>query len=409
MKLTCTQSELNTHLALVSRVVPARPSHPILMNVLLVADTDGQRVSLTGFDLSLGVQTAFPAQVEVGGTLTLPAKLLSDIVSRLPDGEITMDDEAGESVTTLTCSTGRYQIRGMQAEEYPELPTVEGSDVAVLQVDSLIEGLRGSLFSASTDETKQVLTGVHVTVQPDGIEFAATDGHRLAVVQTLNSETNESGETVPVTDSAKTISRAKSKSKDSAKDLIKDSTSMLEFDVTVPGKALRELERMLQQQQPGSIAVRFDQGQLIFEWENQRLTSRLLEGQYPNYHQLIPRQFSRQMTVERRLFIGALERIAVLADQRNSIVKLSLNNGKQELVLSVDAQDVGSGCEVVAAQISGDDLDVAFNVKYLLEGLKTFTTNEVQMQFNTATSPSILTPLGGPKITYLIMPVQIRS
>lgn len=394
MKLICAQNELSSHLSLVSRAVPSRPSHPVLANVLLRADEETQRVSLTGFDLSLGVQTSFAAQVEVGGTLTLPAKLLSDIVSRLPDGEITLATEAGEMTATLTCAFGRYQVRGMGAEEYPELPTIDDGDVTYLPVESLIEGLRGSLFSTSADETKQVLTGVHLTVETDSLEFAATDGHRLAVVQTVNVEPDAEPSSPAKTNGKKTT----------------DAESKAEFDVTVPSKALRELERMLQvHQDTGAIAVHFDQGQLTFEWANQRLTSRLLEGQYPNYRQLIPRQFSRQMTVERRLFVSALERIAVLADQKNSIVKLEMNNAEQELVLSVDAADVGSGRESVAAQISGEDLEIAFNVKYLLEGLKALNTNEIQMQFNTATSPSILTPLGGTKMTYLVMPVQIRS
>lgn len=377
MKLICTQSELNTHLSLVSRVVPSRPSLPVLANVLLQANADTQQVSLTGFDMSLGVQTSFGAQVAEEGQLTLPAKLLSDIVSRLPDGEITLEETEGEFLVTLTCASGRYQVRGLSADQFPELPLIENAEVTYLPVDALSEGLRGSLFATSGDETKQVLTGVHLTVETDSLEFAATDGHRLAVVQTLPEESAPAQQT---------------------------------FNVTVPAKALREIERMLQMNPAGTaIAVRFDQGQLICEWANQRLTSRLLEGQYPNYRQLIPRQFSRQVSLDRRLLVGALERIAVLADQKNSIVKLSLDNVAQSLVLSVEAQDVGSGRESIPAQVSGDDLEIAFNVKYLLEGLKAFNTAEVQMQCNTATSPAILSPLGGQKMTYLVMPVQVRS
>lgn len=379
MKLICTQTELNTHLSLVNRAVPSRPSLPVLANILLKADVESQQVSLTGFDLSLGVQTRFPARIEEDGILTLPAKLLSDIVSRLPEGDLTLDDAAGDYLATLTCASGRYQVRGMGAEEYPDLPTIAG-DVAYLPLDSLGDGLRGTLFATSNDETKQVLTGVHLTADENGLEFAATDGHRLAMVQTLEVGDDDT----PV--------------------------NTAEFDVTVPGKALRELERMLQLQQGrDAIAVRFDQGQLVFEIANQRLTSRLLEGQYPNYRQLIPRQFSRQMAVDRRLFASALERVAVMADQKNSIIKLSLDAAKQEVVTTVDAQDVGSARETVPAQITGDDLDIAFNVRYLLEGLKALNSSEVQMQFNSPTSPSVLTPLGGAKMTYLIMPVQIRS
>ncbi|MEB3358438.1 MAG: DNA polymerase III subunit beta [Synechococcales bacterium] len=387
MKLRCTQTDFNLHLSLVGRAVPARPSHPILANVLFKADIERQQVSLTGFDLSLGLQSSFSAQVEEEGTLALPAKLLSDIVSRLPDGEVTLDSDDESSVVSLTCASGQYEVRGMQANDYPELPTIDVGDVAQLPVEALIEGLRGSLFASSTDETKQVLTGVHLVAEADGLEFAATDGHRLAVVQTVTTDVDvDAGGEDPEQSGAL-------------------------FDVTVPGKALRELERILQMQGASeAIAVRFDQGQLIVEWENQRLTSRLLEGQYPNYRQLIPRQFSRQMTIERRLLLGALERISVLADQKNGIVKMNLESAQQQLILSVDAPDVGSGKESIPAQISGsDNLEIAFNVKYLLEGLKAFNTAEVQMQFNTATSPAIATPLGGLKMTYLVMPVQVRS
>jgi DNA polymerase III subunit beta len=386
MKLVCAQNTLSSNLSLVSRAVASRPSHPVLANVLLTVDAKAQSVILSAFDLSLGIQTSFPAQVQSGGILTLPAKLLSDIVSRLPEGDLTLEDEADEAgtspVTTLTCASGRYQVRGMGAEEFPELPQVEDGDVVHLSVDALIEGLRGALFAASTDETKQVLTGIHVSLSADGLEFAATDGHRLAVVQTVNEDEPQA----------------------------KPDKSDIELDVTIPAKALRELERMLDAKQSGaSVALHFDRSQVVFEWAEQRLTSRLLEGQYPNYRQLIPKQFSRQLTIERKLLLNALERIAVLADQKNNIVKLSLDSSNQQLTLSVDAQDVGSGKEVIPAQISGEDLDVAFNVRYVLDGLKTLNTTEVQMQLNTATSPVILNPLGGVKITYLVMPVQVRS
>ena len=274
-------------------------------------------------------------------------------------------------------------MRGMGAEDFPELPVVEAGQVTYLSVENLLEGLRSSLFSASSDETKQVLTGVHLTMQSDGLEFAATDGHRLTVVQTMNAEAAETSGTANEAEKA--------------------------LDVTIPAKALQELTKMLERQTGSDVAVHFDQSQVVFEWTDQRLTSRLLEGQYPNYRQLVPRQFSRQITAERRLLLSALERIAVLADQKNNIVKLTLDSTSQLLSLSVDAQDVGSGKETIPAQITGDDLDVAFNVKYLMDGLKTIATTEIQIQLNTATSPAIVTPLGSIKMTYLVMPVQVRS
>ncbi|MBW4491047.1 MAG: DNA polymerase III subunit beta [Trichocoleus desertorum ATA4-8-CV12] len=393
MKLFCAQSDLSVNLSLVSRAIPSRPTHPVLANVLLIADAAAQRVSLTAFDLSLGIRTSFAAHVETGGEITLPAKLLNDIVSRLPEGEIGLADEAGSAdasgessdvlQATLTCSSGRYQMRGLSAVEFPELPVIEEGEVVYLPVEALVQGLQGSLFATSADETKQILTGVHLTLQQGSLEFAATDGHRLAVVQTT-------GETPDA----------------QAGGAIADT----ELTVTIPAKTLRELERMVgMRPTEDSVALHLNPSQAVFEWADQRLTSRLLEGQYPNYRQLIPRQFSRQMTVERRLFLGALERIAVLADQKNNVVKLSLDLEQQEIALSVDAQDVGNGREVIPAQVSGDSLDVAFNVKYLMDGLKALNTSEIQMQLNSATTPVVLTPLGSIKMTYLVMPVQIRS
>ncbi|BAZ53812.1 DNA polymerase III beta subunit [Nostoc sp. NIES-4103] len=386
MKLVCAQSDLSTNLSLVSRAVPSRPTHPVLANILLQADAQTNQVSLTAFDLSLGIRTSFNADVWQGGAIALPAKLLVDITSRLPEGEITLDDESalqaetsgGEGlIVTLTRPGGHYQLRAMGAEEFPELPLIENTEPLYLTTTALIEGLRGSLFATSGDETKQVLTGVHLTVKEDTLEFAATDGHRLAVVETTNER--------PLTGSS-------------------------QLEVTVPSKALRELERMLAHNDADeAIALYLDQGQVVFAWANQRLTTRTLEGQYPAYRQLIPRQFERQVTIERRQFLSTLERIAVLADQKNNVVKLSIDSNSQELTLSCEAQEMGSGRESVPAQISGEDIEIAFNVKYLMEGLKALPSSEIQMHLNQNLTPVIFTPLGGLKMTYLAMPVQIRN
>ena len=383
MKLVCTQSNLSSHLSIVSRAVSSRPSHPILANVLVTADVSTQRVSLSAFDLSLGIQTSFGAQVAAGGTLTIPSKLLGDIVSRLPEGEIALDDgdEGGGDggiLVTLKYASGKYQMRGLGAEEFPELPVIEDGEAAQLSVESLIEGLRSTLFSSSSDETKQVLTGVHLSTQDGGLEFAATDGHRLAVVETTAQAGDESSE-------------------------------LPKIAVTVPAKALQEVIKMLDRASTAAVSVKFDPGQIVFEWADQRLTSRLLEAQYPNYRQLIPRQFMHQVTIDRRGLLSALERISVIADQRNNIVKMGIDAESQAVKLSVDAQDVGNGEETIPAQITGEGLEVAFNVKYLVDGLKVMNTTEVQIQLNTATSPAIVSPLGSLKMTYLVMPVQVRS
>ncbi|MFO7141099.1 DNA polymerase III subunit beta [Arthrospira sp. PCC 8006] len=392
MRLIVEQEQLSSNLSLVSRAIPSRPSHPILSNILVKADADTQQLSLTAFDLSMGINASFPAQVQQGGVLTLPAKLLNDIVSRLPGGDIEVNDEDTEAVVTLTSSSGRYQVRGMVAEEYPDLPSVQGEHSIQLAADSLLEGLKGTLFATSPDETKQVLAGVNLKVGKDTLCFASTDGHRLAVVKVENVRDPNSEE-------------------------------QEDLEITIPARALREVERMIVSANSGRhstateeeattplmVTLGFDDTQVVFDVGTRRLNSRKLEGAYPAYEQLIPNKFLSQVNVERRTLLGALERIGVLASQKNDIVKCIIDEVNQQISLSVEAADVGNALESMPAQISGEEpKELAFNVKYLMDGLKVLNSSEIQIQLNAASTPVIINPLGGLKMTYLVMPIQLR-
>jgi len=378
MKLTCDRTILNNNLSLAIHAVPSRPTHPVLANVRLTADEENQRIQITAFDLSLGIRTSFSASIEEGGEIAIPAKLLNDIVSRLPDGPISLENEPEATLTTLTCLTGNYELRGMSSEEFPELPAIEVGNSLTIGIETLKEGLGGTLFATSGDETKQVLTGVHLTVTESGLEFASTDGHRLAVVETLEDD--------------------------------ETATANPGIEVTVPANALRELERMVaKRSNDETVTLHFDDSQVVFEIEDQRLTSRKLDGSYPAYRQLIPRDFETRVSIDRRGLLSALERIAVIADRKNNVVKFSIDSKTQVLGLSVDAADVGSGKEALSAQITGKELVIAFNVRYVMESLRNLQSHEVQLQLNTSTSPVIITPLGGTKMTHLVMPVQLRD
>lgn len=393
MKIVCSQIDLKNNLSLVSRAVPSRPTHPILANVLLVADKTKNRVTLTGFDLSLGMRTSFAAEVEESGMITLPSKFLNDIITRLPEGEVSLsyDEEELEEnpLVAINSLSGKFQLRGVKGDEFPELPTVEKEEAFLLPVASLVEGLKGSLFSASSDETKQVLTGVHLTRDLDTLEFAATDGHRLAVVKTSEEKPEaEEGEGV-------------------------DNTPVSEeqnFTVTIPARALRELEKILSlAKENESVALYVDQGQVVFELGDQHLTSRKLDGAYPNYNQLIPKNFERTMIVERKRVIESLERVSVFADQKNNLVKFNLDPDNSQVTLSVEAKELGNAKESISAEITGDAFEIGFNIRYLMDGLKALSANDIKFQFNGATQPVITTPLSGLQMTYLIMPVQIRD
>jgi DNA polymerase-3 subunit beta len=215
MKLVCSQAELNASLQLVGRAVAARPTHPVLANVLLTADAATGRLSLTAFDLSLGIQTSLAAAVETSGAITLPARLFAEIVNRLSaESPLSLSCLEGDEQVELTSSGGSYRMRGMPADDFPDLPLNQTGTSIRLDADALVRGLRATLFASSGDEAKQVLTGVHLRLDGAGLECAATDGHRLAVLHL------DHGATAPASDGEP-------------------------FDVTVPARSLRELERLL--------------------------------------------------------------------------------------------------------------------------------------------------------------------
>ena len=397
MKLVCSQAELSASLQLVSRAVSARPTHPVLANVLLTADAATGRLSLTGFDLSLGIQTSLQAAVDESGAITLPARLFADIVSRLSaDSPVTLlADEASEQVE-LTSLSGSYQIRGLPAEDFPDLPLVQTGTPIRLDADALVKGLRGTLFASSGDEAKQLLTGVHLRLDAAGLECAATDGHRLAVLHLPHlrgaaAQASEDDATEP--------------------DALPAEQDGDAFAVTVPARSLRELERLLAARPGGEpLSLFCERGQVVMLRADQVLTSRSLEGTYPNYGQLIPESFQRRIAIDRRAFIAALERVAVLADPHNNVVKISAEPDQDRVVIRADAQDLGRGSESLAATISGDAIQIAFNVRYLLEGLKAMGADQVVLQCNAPTTPAVLVPVDDDDaFTYLVMPVQIRA
>jgi DNA polymerase III subunit beta len=388
MKIICSQSDLKYHLSLANRVIPSRAEPIVLGNVLIIADAIAQKVSIVGYDGSLGIKSSFHAEVEVAGSITLPAKLFNEIVTKLPEVEITLESSEDECVITIASPSGDFQLTGIDAAEYPALPTVELGETLELPIFLFNRGLGGCLFAASTELSKQILTGIHVRTQDNGdsegdiVEFAATDSHRLAVVEV--SVISEEEETTP-------------------------EIKLSDFAVTIPAKALRELEKIVSDAgDSDTVKVSFDESQIIFEYGDRILTSLRILGDYPAYNRLIPQNFSRQMIVERKRLLNSLELVAVLA-QKNNIVKFSLDRERGELIISADAKDIGSAKQSVPAEIMGENIDIAFNIKYLMDGLKAINATEIKMQLNDWNQPVIFRPLGSLKMTYLVMPVQIRN
>jgi len=385
MEIVCNQNELNNAIQLVSKAVASRPTHPILANILLTADQGTNKISLTGFDLNLGIQTSFDATVKNSGAITIPSKLLSEIVNKLPSETPVnlLVDENSDNIL-IKSDTGTFNLKGIPSDDYPNLPFVESGTSLNIDPSSFLQALKLTLFASSNDDSKQLLTGVNFTFKQKYLESASTDGHRLAVVLIGNEKNIEDKENSFLNED--------------------------NFSVTIPTRSLREIEKLLTlRSTEKSIKLFYDKGQVVFISSNQIITTRTLEGDYPNYSQLIPDNFSKLFIFNTKKLTDALERIAVLADQQSSVVKIKLDENNLALI-SADAQDIGSANESIPVSYSGENFDIAFNVRYLIEGLKVISSENVVLKCNLSTTPAVFVPEDNiNSFTYLVMPVQVRS
>ena len=383
MEIVCNQNEFNNAIQLVSKAVASRPSHPILANILLAADQGTNKISLTGFDLNLGIQTSLDAHVKKSGAITIPSKLISEIVNKLPaETPVSLQvDDHSENIS-IKSDRGSFNIKGIPSDDYPNLPFVESGTSLNIDPSSFLKALKLTMFASSNDDSKQLLTGVNFTFKKKYLESASTDGHRLAVVLIDNKDDFEG----------------------------KENINEESLSVTIPTRSLREIEKLVSlKSSESSIKLFYDKGQVVLISSNQIITTRTLEGSYPNYSQLIPDSFSKLFKFNTKNLIEALERIAVLADQQSSVVKIKLEENDLALI-SADAQDIGSANESLAVSYSGEKFDIAFNVRYLLEGLKVILSENVILKCNQPTTPAVLVPEDNiTAFTYLVMPVQVRS
>jgi DNA polymerase-3 subunit beta len=344
--------------ALASRAVSGRPTHPVLGNLKL--ETDGVNLTITGFDLATMVQVDIPADGQPGAW-TVSAKMFVDIVNRLPPGDMSL--ELKEEAIAINAGSAKFNVRGVSPEEYPDLPVVKGEDI-VFPADLLREAIKSVAFAASTDETKQVLTGVHFKGDGESLELAATDGHRLAVHRL--------------------------------------EFSAPEVAVTIPAKALMEVEKLADGQE--EITMRLGEDRITFSVPGRRLTCRVLEGTYPAYHQLIPVKFESVVTGDRQPLLETLTRLSVLSD-KNNLVEITFD--KEHLVATTQDGELGNGREQVDCQLSGIAQEFGFNLKYLLDALRHLPGQAIKINFNQPHQPVILNPMGGQDITYLVMPVNL--
>ncbi|MDV2994863.1 MAG: Beta sliding clamp [Chroococcidiopsis sp. SAG 2025] len=375
MKLKIPQTQLESILAIASHAIPTKPTHPILSSFVLHGNSETQKLTVTAFNLSLGIRAQCDCIVESEGTIALPARLLEEVVAHLPKSDITL--EVNDSVAILTHSTGKCQLQTANPEDFPALPEVSGTPVT-LSVAKLQQALKATLFAASRDEIKQVIAGVYFKFGDANWEAAATDGHRLAIA----SDSIESNNTA----------------------------ALGSVEATIPYQTLAHLERILDRV-PNNCTINVSNGIAVFELQNVRLTSRLLEGQYPNYPSLVPTQFQYCFKIDKKALDSALKRTSIVASQKDKVVKMTFDAARQCATISAQSPDVGDAVEALAIEIENavsDNLEIGFNIKYLLDAIKVIASEQVLIEANKPERPVIVKPLGSSiNQMVMVMPVQL--
>ena len=376
MKLSITKAELNRGLSRIQAIVEKRNSMPILANVLIEArlPEEGQEsgsLELAATDLEVGIRGIHPAQVEKAGSLTISAKKLFEITRELPDELIYLEATAN-SYLGIKCARAKFTLAGTAAEEYPTLPVFTPERIVPIPAIVLSQMIEQTMYAASVDETRYNLNGVYLEViDGEQLRMVATDGHRLACVDRV----------------------------------VGAEVAGLASGVIIPRKGLAELKRLVDEDDAGEIELAFEGNNGLARRGNVTLVMRLIEGEFPNYDQVIPKQLERQIVIASDPLLHALRRVSLLSSERSRAVTLSLSDGK--LVISSSNPDLGDAQEELDVDYAGEALNVGFNSKYLIDALGSSGAKEVRFGLNDDLSPAQLVPTDAPGTLAVVMPMRI--
>ncbi len=365
MKFSVTKEKLLECLQQVQNVVSTRTTLPILSNVLL--QTNGSEVRLTTTDLDVGVRGSFEATIEKEGATTLPARRLFTIIRELPSSEIQFDVD-GKNAASIRSGQSFFKILGLPEEEFPPLPKFDDSKVVTIRQKDLRDGLRKTSYAISTDETRYVLNGVLFSFKDNKLTLVATDGRRLAML-----------------------------------DIELEFPRSHEADIIVPTKAVTELQRLLTDD--GDVRVSVGSGQIAFDLNNTLLVSKLIEGNYPNYRQVIPGEMKERVTLERETFLNSLRRVSLLASDKSNSIKLNFT--KNNIDITANTPEVGEAKESLAVAYKGREFSIAFNPEFLMAPLRNLTEDEVFLDLIDEMSPGVI-KIQSPFL-YVLMPMRISS
>ena len=368
MKLTTKREELVSKLSTVSRAVSTRAATQALSGVLLTA-ADG-KVTLTATDLDLGLRTAVDAEVESEGQVLLPGRLFAEVARSLADSAVEIETREAERDVEIRSGSSSFHLRTLPAEDFPKLP--EPGEETALKIPAPALGASIDLVAraASRDDMRPVLTGVFVSGSGSEMTMVATDSYRLAVKRTeLEAELGG------------------------------------EIEANIPARALRELGRILSTESAEEAAVTLLPNQAVFEAGSILLTTRLIDGQFPNYRQLLPESYEHDVRLPRSEFLDVVRRVSQLA-QRNAPLRLSFQPG--ELTVAAETPDVGDATETMPAAFEGEALEIGFNPEFLREGIESVEGDEVMLRLISPLRPGLMQPVDNEDFRYLVMPIRLN-
>ena len=358
MKFSINRTELANALSIVLKGVSTRSTLPVLSGILIEAA--GDKIILQATDLELSIQYSVAALVEEEGRTVVPGKLFSEIVKNLPDAAVHVE---------ATCDTSSFSIRALNAEDFPGFPRVDVHQKIEIPFHQFSTMVKRVSRVVSKDESRAILTGVLITLEAGVLRMVATDSYRLAITD------------APLPNS-----------------------SADEFHAVISGSFLSEIASLPKTESPVSLALA--DNQIVVTCEDTVFINRRIEGNFPNYKQLLPDGYATRATIEVDKLVASVRRASLLGST-SSPVRFDLNNASQTVQISAASQDVGSAQEIISCAIEGEDVEIAFNYAYVLDGLGSIATDEVYLEVQSALKPGIFRALEPENFLYLVMPVRI--
>lgn len=365
MELKVARKSLLESLDTLSSVVSSRPTLPILGNALV--DVRKKEAVLTATDLEVGIVLRVEAQVRGEGRLTVPAKKLLDVVREMPGDEIHAESDSAARLL-LRSGSAEIKLLGLPPDEFPQLPEVKKEAEVKVGSQVLARMVRKTLYSVSSDETRYVLNGAYLVWEKGELKMVTTDGRRLAYIRQALEGTGGKGEAI------------------------------------IPTKALQELTKLIGQREE-DVSIVLGEGYARFSVGTATLTTRLIDGNFPDYEQVIPRSQDKKVVVEADAFLSAVKRASLIAADRSSSVRIDVKKGS--LTLSAASHELGEAREEVPAKFDGEGLSVAYNARFLMDGLKNMDTKEVVLELSTALAPGVIRPVDDDTYLCVVMPIRL--